>query len=97
MRDADNFATGFLNEEFVMSVSLGQLHYYLTIVEEGAVSKASETRVQPGDLTDPFCALATRRTKASLGATGRRSENFCHQPSRLRSASAETPSTLGRR
>jgi hypothetical protein len=33
-----------------LAVSLGQLHYYLTIVEE-AVSKASETGAQPGDLT----------------------------------------------
>ncbi len=33
-----------------VAVSLGQLHYYLTIVEE-AVSKASETGAQPGDLT----------------------------------------------
>ena len=33
-----------------LAVSLGQLHYYLTIVEE-AVSKAAETGAQPGDLT----------------------------------------------
>ncbi len=36
--------------ETALWVSLGQLHYYLTIVEE-AVSKASETGAQPGDLT----------------------------------------------
>lgn len=36
--------------ETTLWVSLGQLHYYLTIVEE-AVSKASETGAQPGDLT----------------------------------------------
>ena len=36
--------------ETALWVSLGQLHYYLTIVEE-AVSKASEPGAQPGDLT----------------------------------------------
>ncbi|MFT4230941.1 MAG: VCBS repeat-containing protein [Microbacterium sp.] len=36
--------------ETALWMSLGQLHYYLTIVEE-AVSKASETAAQPGDLT----------------------------------------------